>query len=223
MPLPRLVAFDMTGTTVEDGGQVQAAFAAALAECGIVPDDEQIRSVRGASKREAIHALVSRHGGVAWQDRADEAYTRFCAFLQRAYRSGVAAVPGTPEAIAWLRSRAVRIAFTTGLDRDVASMLIDALGWRTLADAFVCGDEVARGRPAPYLIFEAMQRSGVDSVHDVAVIGDTTADLQAGRNAGVRWNIASLSGAHPRVLLEREPHTHLVASVAELPALFQGN
>jgi mannose-6-phosphate isomerase-like protein (cupin superfamily) len=45
-------------------------------------------------------------------------------------------------------------------------------------------------------------------------------DLQAGYNAGVRWNIGVLSGAHSREQLERERHTHLLASVAELPSIW---
>jgi phosphoglycolate phosphatase-like HAD superfamily hydrolase len=52
----------------------------------------------------------------------------------------------------------------------------------------------------------------------VAVTSDTL-DLQAGRNAGVRFNIGVLCGAHDRDVLAAEPHTHLLASVADLPAL----
>jgi phosphoglycolate phosphatase-like HAD superfamily hydrolase len=84
----------------------------------------------------------------------------------------------------------------------------------------VCGDDVTQGRPAPYLIFRAMEATGASSVHSVANVGDTTLDLQAGHNAGVRWNVGVLSGAHDRQALERAPHTHLLLSVAELTGLW---
>jgi phosphoglycolate phosphatase-like HAD superfamily hydrolase len=45
-------------------------------------------------------------------------------------------------------------------------------------------------------------------------------DLQAGQNAGVRWNVGVLSGAHSRQQLEGAAHTHLLASVAETPSLW---
>jgi phosphoglycolate phosphatase-like HAD superfamily hydrolase len=61
-----------------------------------------------------------------------------------------------------------------------------------------------------------MEAVGAQSVHRVAVVGDTTLDLQAGHNAGVRYNVGVLSGAHDRAALAAEPHTHLLASVAEL-------
>ena len=55
-----LVVFDMAGTTIEDAGQVPEAFAAALAAYGLSVTDDELRAVRGASKREAIRLLVER-------------------------------------------------------------------------------------------------------------------------------------------------------------------
>jgi phosphoglycolate phosphatase-like HAD superfamily hydrolase len=61
-----------------------------------------------------------------------------------------------------------------------------------------------------------MEETGVTGVQQVANVGDTLLDLQAGHNAGVRWNIGVLSGAHERQALERFPHTHLLQSVSDL-------
>jgi len=60
----------------------------------------------------------------------------------------------------------------------------------------------------------------VTDVARVAAVGDTVLDLQAGANAGVRWNIGVLSGAHTRGQLEAVPHTVLLPSVADLPSLW---
>jgi phosphonatase-like hydrolase len=215
----KLMVFDMAGTTVHDGGQVPAAFAAALGECGIALSDEQLGAVRGASKREAIAELVARHASLEWQGRAEVVYASFVAHLRRAFATGIEPIAGARETFDHLKSHGIRIALTTGFDRDVAALLLDALGWRPIADAFVCGDDVARGRPAPYLIFQAMQSAGIDCVHQVGAVGDTVLDLQAGYNAGVALNVGVLSGAHARSKLAAEPHTHLIASVADLPAL----
>jgi phosphonatase-like hydrolase len=217
----QLMVFDMAGTTVEDGGQVPAAFAAALRECDIALRDEELANVRGASKREAIAELVARHAGPAWQGRSEEVYASFVRHLEREFASGVKPIEGAEAAFDFLRSQGIKIALTTGFDRDVAGMLLDALRWRSRADAFVCGDDVPRGRPAPYLIFQAMAATGADCVHRVAAVGDTTLDLQAGYNAGVKLNIGTLSGAHDRARLSAQRHTHLIASVTQLPRLLQ--
>ena len=43
--IPALVVFDLSGTTVEDGGQVPAAFAAAFERAGLRLKAEDLRAV----------------------------------------------------------------------------------------------------------------------------------------------------------------------------------
>ncbi len=218
-PLPELVVFDLAGTTVRDRGEVPAAFAAALAEEGITVDAATLRAVRGASKRQAVTDLLPE--GPRREERAARVYDGFRRRLLASYSDGgVAAIDGAAACFAWLRDRGLRVALNTGFEREVTLPLLAALGWsRSVFDAVVCGDEVPRGRPAPDLIFAAMERCGETRVERVANVGDTVRDLEAARAAGVRWNIGVLSGAHDRATLARAPHTHLLPSVADLPAL----
>jgi len=215
-----LVVFDLAGTTVEDRGEVPAAFTAALAGHGIAVTREQIKNVRGASKRQALRHFIP--AGPEQARLAEEAYASFRAHLAQRYTAeGVRAIPGAAPAFRWLRERGVRVALNTGFDRGTTRILLGALGWtHGIVDAVVCGDDVPQGRPAPYLIFRAMETTGASSVHKVANVGDTALDLQAGHNAGVRWNIGVLSGAHGRQTLESVPHTHLLPSVAEVTRLW---
>jgi phosphonatase-like hydrolase len=219
MQLPQLVVFDLAGTTVQDGGQVPAAFTAALAEHGLDVSPAQVEAVRGASKKQAILQLVPDSPDRA--SRADRMYATFKEEVARRFAADVRAVPGAAETLAWLRASGVRVALNTGFDRDITSLLLAALGWdKGQADAVVCGDDVTLGRPAPQLIFRAMEATQIDCVRNVAVVGDTMLDLQAGYNAGVRWNIGVLSGAHNHSQLQSQPHTHLILSVADLPSIW---
>lgn len=216
---PELVVFDLSGTTVRDDGQVPAAFTAALAEQGIQVTPEQIAGVRGSSKREAIRHFVPP--GPEHESRVEHAYSSFQTGLSRRYaEGGVSAVRGAEATFAWLRARQVRIALNTGFDRAITGLLLSALGWSRVADAVVCGDDVPFGRPAPDLILRAMELTGVRDPFRVANVGDTTLDLEAGSQAGVRFNVGVLSGAHDRGRLEKAPHTHLLADVFELPSLW---
>lgn len=214
-----LVVFDMAGTTVRDDGQVPGAFAAALRHHGIEATAEQVRSVRGSSKREALRSfLPDTADGTA---RLDDVYASFRRELAERYAGGVHPVPGAEAAFVALRRRGVRVALNTGFDRDTTSMLLDALGWTSgIVDAVVCGDDVPAGRPAPYLIFRAMEATGVLLVRSVANVGDTALDLEAGFNAGTGWNIGVLSGAHDGETLGSAPHTHLLSSVAALESVW---
>lgn len=216
----QLVIFDLAGTTVHDTGQVVAAFTTALAEHDINVTPDELTQVRGSSKRQAIRQFIP--DGPDQTAEADRVYVAFCRHLTERYATeGVTPIDGAAEVFKWLKSLGIRVALNTGFDRDITTLLVSALGWNTgIVDAIVCGDEVRQGRPAPYLIFHAMEATGITSVHHVATVGDTILDLQAGFQAGVRWNIGVLSGAHSRQLLELAPHTHLLQSIRELPVLW---
>ncbi len=214
MNYPSLVIFDMAGTTIEDRGQVAAAFAGTLSANGIALSPDDIARVRGASKRQAIRALLP-----PWDEhRAEGIYEQFRHELASRYASdGVHSVPGAMETFRHVRARGAKLALTTGFDRDLATLLLSSIGWtRNTVDALVCGDDVVNGRPAPDLILLAMKMTSVFDPDRVANVGDTALDLQSAARAGVRWNIGVLSGAHGREVMEQAPHTRLIQSVADL-------
>lgn len=216
-----LVVFDMAGTTIEDSGQVPEAFTTVLRRHGIEITDDALRALRGASKRDAIRHFVVRHHKTGVDALTEEIFNDFRDYLAKLFKAGgVKPVAGAAGVFDHLRNRGIRIALNTGFDRLTTELIIDAVGWKAgVADAIICGDDVALGRPAPYLIFRSMEATGVTSVHQVMCVGDTVLDLQAGRNAGARYVVGVLSGAHKKEQLEKEPHTHLIASVADLPSL----
>ena len=217
-----LVVFDMAGTTVQDDGQVPAAFTAALADFGVVVGPDVIRSIRGASKRDAIRRLLP--AGAARDEQIELAYASFRVHLARGYAGTARSVRGAADVFAWLRSRGIKVALNTGFDRDTTQMLLAALSWETgMVNVVVCGDDVPHGRPAPDMIFRCMEATGIGSAECVANVGDTALDLRAGHQAGVQFNIGVLTGAHGREVLATEPHTHLIPSVADLPKLLAGD
>jgi phosphonatase-like hydrolase len=220
--LPELVVFDLAGTTIEDRGEVPAAFTAALAAAGVAVTAEQLSAVRGASKRQAVFDLLP--DGPDRRARAEQVYASFKHHLAAMYAGGARVIPGAVQALTWLRDRSVKIALNTGFDRETTELLLAAVGWNgNQADAVVCGDDVPQGRPSPQLIFRCLAATQTLSVHRVAVVGDTVFDLQAAHHAGVRWNLGVLSGAHSRQQLEQQPHTRLLPSVADLPSLWDGS
>jgi phosphonatase-like hydrolase len=217
-----LVVFDMIGTTIQASEKIPKAFITAFAGEGVHLTSTDVSSVRGKSKREAIHELLLANAGekVA-KHRSDVVYATFKAELLMCYRDGpVTAIDGAEATFDWCRSHSIRTSLTTGFDHELAAVLIDKLGWLEMVDVLVCNDDVAAGRPAPDLILAAMSRLQLADVARVASVGDTVSDLEAGANAGIRWNIGVLSGAHTKEQLAAAPHTALIDSVANLPGLF---
>src|SRR5262249_53550028 len=95
------------------------------------------------------------------------------------------------------------------------------LGWNDpqLVNLTVTSDEVARGRPHPDMIEYAMRQLGVADAQRVAKVGDTPADLEEGSRAGCGLVSGVTAGTHTVDQLRASPHTHLIATIAELPEL----
>jgi phosphonatase-like hydrolase len=225
----QLAALDMAGTTVDEGGAVYEALSGAVRVGGCDATDEAVQRWMGADKREAISGLIEESSGAA-PDRGtvERLYVKFRTLLVAAYATRPPQpIDGAPGALTALRAAGVKVALTTGFSRDVAEPMLTGLGWAVggdaaFVDALVCADDVAAGRPAPYMIFRAMELTGVHDVRAVAVAGDTVVDLRAGMNAGAGIVAGVATGKLTHADLAGEPHTHLIDSVSDLPALLAG-
>ncbi len=220
-----LAVFDMAGTTIDDGGAVYRALSASVSAAGATVDDDDLQTWMGTDKVEAITALL-RLGGVTPTDElVRSTFAAFTRELAAAYEAEPPTpFPGVVEALGELRSRGIRVALSTGFDRDVATSLLRSLGWTVgpspddTVDAVVTTSDVVAGRPAPYLIHHAMELTGVRSVARVLAAGDTLVDLEAARNAGA-ISVGVLTGALSEEALSAGPYDLILPGVAAVPSL----
>ena len=221
-PAIELAVLDMAGTTVADDGTVEAAFTRAMAEQGIDPSTDRfaaaldhVRVTMGSSKIE-----VFRHIFDGDEDRAAAANAGFERAYDDAVRdTGAEPIPGALEVLRTLRGRGIKVCLTTGFSPATRDLLLDALGWRGEIDLALSPADAGRGRPWPDLVLAAVLRLEVGDVRAVATAGDTASDLWAGTRAGASVVAGVLTGAHDRTTLEAAPHTHLLDSIRDLPAL----
>jgi phosphonatase-like hydrolase len=225
-----LVVFDLAGTTVHDGDAVSASFRATLAARGVEAEPAAVSAVMGLPKPEAIRILLEAFGrpcGVPPSaENIDAVHQDFTRRMRDYYATdpAVREVPGAAAAFAALRRAGVKVAVNTGFFRPITEVLLARLGWRPpeVIDADVTSDEVPRGRPHPDMIRHLMARLGVEDARRVAKVGDTKADLEEGSNAGCGLVVGVTTGSFSREQLRACPHTHIVESVAEVPALVLG-
>ena len=220
----RLVIFDVAGTIIEDHGEVLDAFSRALQGNGIAFTDAELREWKGASKREVIRHFVKRQLGDDSRsaERIEATYANFRGLLENCYRErGVSPISGAHSTFLWLRERNIEIATTTGFYRELNDLILGQVDWKEVFRASISSSDVPQGRPAPDMILRAMEATGITNPAQVINVGDTPLDLQAGTNAGVRGVVGVLTGVHGLDRLQREPHTHIISSVADLPALIE--
>jgi phosphonatase-like hydrolase len=222
-----LVVFDLAGTTVDDGDAVNASLRATLACWGIEADPAVVNTVMGLSKPEAIRLLLEQlgqpRGLTPSVDQVNAIHEDFTSRMRHYYASdpAVREIPGASAVFAALRRAGIKVALNTGFFRPIVAVLLARLGWSCpgVIDADVTSDEVPRGRPYPDMIRHLMARLGIADSRRVAKVGDTRTDLEEGANAGCGLVIGVTTGSFSREQLQACPHSSIVGSVAEVPAL----
>jgi phosphonatase-like hydrolase len=216
----KLAIFDVAGTVIEDHGEVVSSLVDTLAAHGIGVGSEELSEYKGAAKREVIRFFGWRKRQEPLDEAAVETvYQDFVRLASGRLEEQLMPVAGVEETFESLRKRGMQMALTTGFGRSILEMVVRRLGWQDRFAAMVSSDEVEAGRPAPYLIFRAMERCRCRAVREVLNVGDTPLDLQSADNAGVGLNVGVLTGQFRRERLLAEPHDALLATVADLPTL----
>ncbi|MFF7411082.1 phosphonatase-like hydrolase [Streptomyces lydicus] len=219
----QLVVLDMAGTTVADDGLVECAFDAAARHLGVEPGSpdhtEKLAYVRATMGESKISVFRHLFGDETAARRANSAFET--AYGELVDDGRIAPVPGAREAVEAFRDAGRTVVLTTGFARVTQDAILAALGWQDLVPLTLCpADAGGRGRPYPDLVLTALLRTrATDSVRRIAVAGDTSYDMLSGRRAGAPVVAGVLTGAHGRTQLESAGATHVLGSVAELPAL----
>ena len=194
---PQLVIFDWAGTTVDYGCFAPVnAFALAFQKFGITPTVEEIRAPMGMLKRDHIRTMLAMPAiRRQWEEKQgafDEAavekiYGVFEDALMESLSQYAAPKPGVLETVAELRARGMKVGSTTGYtDKMMAVVTAEAARQGYAPDAWFSPDSVqGLGRPYPYMIYANMAKFQIASVEQVVKVGDTVADIQEGKHAGV--------------------------------------
>jgi phosphoglycolate phosphatase len=212
----------LLGTTADDRGMLERAFAEACATQGIVTGTAAyahcmvgVHQAQGQSAVDVFRGLFPEGDG-----RAEAAALSFERSFRAAMdRTGVAPMPGAEEAIGQLSDAGVRVCLTTGLSRRLAGLVLDTLGWWRLVDLTLCPDEVPRGCPWPDLMLTAMLRLGVEDVRSAAFAGSTASEILCGKRSGAGLVAGVLAGSHTADRLRTAGATHLIDGIAQLPGL----
>jgi phosphoglycolate phosphatase len=149
-----LVCLDLAGTTVSDDGVVEDAFLAALnAVRPNQPAGERstalayIIETMGQSKIAVFRALF------ADEEDAQAANAAFeDAYGHAVLEQGLMPIEGAEATIKALRDAGRKVCLLTGFSKATRDLVIDALGWRDIADLALCPAEAGRGRPHPNIV-----------------------------------------------------------------------
>jgi phosphonoacetaldehyde hydrolase len=153
----------------------------------------------GLLKRDHIRAILALPnireewrnitGQLPTETEVDSLFHEFGPLQMRIIVEHSQLIPGVVEVVKGWQERGLLIGTTTGYTREMLTPVLQHAahgGYRP--DATVCPDEVAAGRPAPWMLMRNQQLLGVYPPASCVKIGDTVIDIEEGKNAGM-WTI----------------------------------
>lgn len=206
-PLYQAVVFDLDGTIVDSVELIVASFQHAIREVlgREAGRDEAIANV-GRPLREQMLMLSPEH--------ADELVASYREFNHREHDRMLTLYDGILNLLHMLQGAGVKLGLVTSKSRFTTQMAFDLTGIESYFDQVICADESPRNKPSPDPILLCLERLGVRA-RDAAYVGDSPADMQAAKAAGVDA-IGVTWGVFPEDALVAEKPDRLVHTIAEL-------
>lgn len=192
------VILDWGGTVIDHGCHAAvAAMRETMREAGVDTTDGDLRRKLGLAKLEQLRGLfeservreawVARHGEAAEEQDLVRLHARYTEIILAAASGDL--LPGVMPLHEFLRQLGIRIATSTSQPRPVLEqMLLTARRQGFAPAANACPDDTGVGRPAPYMCYLIATQLRLHPLGACVKVGDTVADIEEGRSAGM-WTI----------------------------------
>ncbi len=208
-PRYQAVLFDVDGTLVDSREFVLGAMEHALRTHQLpVPPRTTLAATIGPPLDECYRKIVP-HADIRALRDAHRAWQRERIHL-------VVPFPNARRTLETLKTAGVRLAAVTSRSRVSSLGSLDGAGLSALLEVVISAEDAPRPKPAPDPVLLALERLGVIASNAV-MIGDTTADIEAGRVAGTK-TVAALYGFAGRSL-RSAPADHFIHDIAEVVPL----
>jgi len=196
----RAVILDWAGTVVDYGSRAPvAALQSVFTAAGVAVTVAEARESMGIAKKAHIRAILEiervraawtfEHGGEPGDQDIDKLYAEFIPNQIEVLADYSELIPGVAGAVAKMRSRGLKLGTTTGYNREMLDYLLERAAAQGFApDCALCPGDAGSGRPKPWMCYLAAIRLEVYPMAAMVKIGDTPADIEEGRNAGM-WTI----------------------------------
>ncbi len=115
----------------------------------------------------------------------DDAIARYVSTYERRHRDLVELFDGIADLLQDAHAAGLKLAVVTGKSRNTALMSLDILGVLDRFDVVYAGDDVELQKPDPMALVMALEDLAHDDPAHAAMIGDSAADVIAGKAAGV--------------------------------------
>ena len=215
-----MVVFDMAGTSVDEGNVVYRTLNKAIEKvCPSVSFEDVLKLGAGKEKLQAIRETLSDSNISLNEATIQEIFNDFLGLLDIAYANLIVVPTNNAERLFnELRTKDIKVVLNTGYNTVTAISLLNKLNWvkGVQYDLLVTSSDVSNNRPMPDMILYAMDKLDITDASTVIKVGDSTIDIEEGRNAGCKYNIGVTTGAHTKAQLESANPDYIFDNIYDL-------
>ncbi|MEC8104092.1 MAG: phosphoglycolate phosphatase [Pseudomonadota bacterium] len=182
---PELLLLDLDGTLIDSVPDLAKAVDSMLGILGmsLAGPERVARWVGDGADMLVRRALADGDEDAAktmMQAQVTNARQYFDSAYMRCLHQATGAFPGVQE---FLQATGKKV-LITNKPRQFTEPLITSLGWDSHFEFLLCGDDLSERKPSPVPVLHACKELGI-SVENTLMVGDSRADIQAAKSAGV--------------------------------------
>lgn len=214
MPL-KAVIFDLDGTLIDSAPDLRTACNKVLAQygCRSITLEETMTFVgNGAAK--LMERAFRATGKVFNNAQIENLTTEFLEFYEGHEADETRIYDGVVSTLHQLQNQGIRLALCTNKPSGPTLNLLKDLNLEGFFEVVVGGDELEHKKPHPQMIFYVLERMQL-SASDVVMVGDSTNDIEAAKQASIP-NVA-VSYGYRKVRVEELGADVVIDCFSELP------
>ncbi|SMH32337.1 phosphoglycolate phosphatase [Mesorhizobium australicum] len=217
---PRAVLFDLDGTLIDSAPDLHASINILLMRRGLGPLSlPDVVSMIGNGVKKLVERAFIAVGHPLDADELDLEYEAMIGIYADHLTVLTVLTPGAREIVEELHAQGVLMGVVTNKPQMPTEAILDHFGLSPYLDAVIGGDSGVEKKPAPDMIFAALDRLGLRP-EDAVLVGDSVADVGSARAAGIP--VIALRGGYTSVPVDEIGADIVIDGLADLLATLAG-
>lgn len=210
-----LIIFDLDGTLVDSKQDLCDSVNYVRVQFGLAPlAEEAIAGLIG----DGAHALIRRAlEGLATEETIEEGLHLFLRYYRDHMLDASSLYPGVEETLDRLAD--CDLAVLTNKPYLFSCAMLDGLGIYDRFSSVYGGNSFRQKKPDPVGIFQILADTGTEAIR-TWMVGDSSVDVIAGRNAGV--STCGVTYGYAAETFEDHPPDHVIDRIHQLEGIIRG-
>jgi len=206
-----LIIYDLDGVLIDSSEAICMTFNRVLNEFGEEDCPKGgIRGMIGEPLRDMYRRILPEEK----HNQIERCVDRYIEIFKETAVEHTYLLDGVEDTVSFFKARGLKQSVATTKTSEETAIILKGLNVRQYFDLLLGSGDVTNLKPDPEILHLTLRKLGCKR-ENAAFVGDTTTDIEAGRNAGV-YTIAVTTGTHARKRLAGLNPDYIVDNIRRL-------